>query len=94
MARVQPSLTIPPADIDRDAGLTGYAATTVRPAHVLTSRRIYAVPGRYAREARRALHTGLRLQKMELAFLIKKDCRVFRQRRPFVLEASRDLLHE
>ena len=24
---------------------------------------------------------------MELAFLIKKDCRVFRQRRPFVLEA-------
>ena len=31
---------------------------------------------------------------MEFAFLIKKDCRVFRQRWPLVRQASRDLLHE
>src|SRR5262249_13204712 len=34
---VQPPLAMPPAHIDRDAGLTGYAATTVRPAHLLAS---------------------------------------------------------
>jgi hypothetical protein len=30
VARVQPSLAMPAAHIDRDAGLTGYAATDIR----------------------------------------------------------------